>query len=370
MPDGTPTIGYRHGRLLAALGIVGLLYVFLLSIDLMGASFKLFGENFAQQIISFTNNPLRGLFIGILATSIVQSSSTTTSMVVTMVAGGALNVEHAIPIIMGANVGTSVTNTIVSLAHISRTREFQRAFAASTVHDLFNLLSVIILFPLQYYTNFLGFLATGLGEMFMGSGTVEFKSPIKLATGPVRDAIKWMCQEQAWIVLVVGVVLLFVALKYLVKLLRIVVLERSEGFFERHVFKTAIRAFVVGILLTVMVQSSSITTSIVIPLAGAGILSLKRIYPYTLGANVGTTVTAILASLVSLRLEPLIVAFSHLLFNICGIAIITPFRPLREVPLRVAKWLGRTAMRRRWVPLLYVLVIFFVIPLLILLFGR
>ena len=171
-------------------------------------------------------------------------------------------------------------------------------------------------------------------------------------------------------VLAVSVVLLFVALKYLVKLLRIVVLERSEGFFERHVFKTAIRAFVVGILLTVMVQSSSITTSIVIPLAGAGILSLKRIYPYTLGANVGTTITAILASLVSLSPEAVIVAFSHLLFNVCGIAIITPFRPLREVPLRVAKWLGRMAMRRRWVPGVYVLVIFFVIPLLILLFGR
>lgn len=366
----------RYGRLLAALGIVGLLYLFLLSIDLMGASFKLFGEGLAQQIVSFTNNPLRGLFIGILATSIVQSSSTTTSMVVAMVAGSAtmgedaIPIANAIPIIMGANVGTSVTNTIVSLAHISRTREFQRAFAASTVHDLFNLLSVIILFPLQYYTNFLGFLATGLGEMFMGAGTVEFKSPIKLATGPVRNAIMWICHEQAWIVLVVGVVLLFVALKYLVKLLRIVVLEKSEGFFERHVFKTAIRAFVVGILLTVMVQSSSITTSIVIPLAGAGILSLKRIYPYTLGANVGTTVTAILASLVSLRLEPLVVAFSHLLFNVCGIAIITPFRPLREVPLRAAKWLGRMAMRRRWVPLVYILVIFFAIPLLIILFGR
>ncbi|MCZ6621799.1 MAG: Na/Pi symporter, partial [Deltaproteobacteria bacterium] len=115
------------------------LYLFLFSINLMGASLKMFGKGFAETLIASTSVPLVGLFIGILATSLIQSSSSTTAIVVGMVGGGVLTVSNAIPIIMGANIGTSVTNTLVSLAHINRTLEFRRSFSASTVHDFFNL---------------------------------------------------------------------------------------------------------------------------------------------------------------------------------------------------------------------------------------
>ncbi len=152
--------------MLEVVAIVVLLYLFLVSIDLMGTAFKLFGKDLAQNILSLTSNPFAGLFVGILTTSLVQSSSTTTAMVVTMVAGGALTVPNAIPIIMGANIGTTVTNTIVSMGHMGRKQEFERAFAASTVHDFFNFLAVLILFPIQYMTNFLGILAEKLAVFF------------------------------------------------------------------------------------------------------------------------------------------------------------------------------------------------------------
>ena len=83
----------------------------------------------------------------------------------------------------------------------------------------------------------------------------------------------------------------------LVKLLRSLVLEKIEAFFDQYIFKTALRAVGFGVLITIMVQSSSITTSLVVPLAGAGVLSLRQIFPFTLGANIGTTVTALMASL-------------------------------------------------------------------------
>ncbi|HQV33419.1 MAG TPA: Na/Pi symporter, partial [Calditrichia bacterium] len=83
------------------------LYLFLVSINLMGASMKMFGKGFAETLINNTANPLVGLFIGIFATSLVQSSSTTTSIVVGLVGGGVMTVSNAIPIIMGANMGTS-----------------------------------------------------------------------------------------------------------------------------------------------------------------------------------------------------------------------------------------------------------------------
>ncbi|MBT7424256.1 MAG: Na/Pi cotransporter family protein, partial [Candidatus Marinimicrobia bacterium] len=136
---------------LKVVAILSILYMFLVSIGMIGLGFKGLGRGFAEQLLSSSAAPLIGLFIGILATSLIQSSSTTTSLVVGMVAAGTfgndpiLAVTAAIPYIMGANIGTSVTNTIVALGHIVNKNEFKRAFSASIVHDFFNVLSVIIL---------------------------------------------------------------------------------------------------------------------------------------------------------------------------------------------------------------------------------
>ncbi|MGD2114225.1 MAG: Na/Pi symporter, partial [Acidobacteriota bacterium] len=108
-----------------------LLFAFFVGLDMMGLAFKLFGKGLAQEMIARTANPFVGLLVGILATSLVQSSSTTTSMTVGLVAAGALTIDGAIPIIMGANIGTSVTNTLVSLGHVTRREEFKRAFAGA-----------------------------------------------------------------------------------------------------------------------------------------------------------------------------------------------------------------------------------------------
>ncbi len=360
----------RLKEILAILGTLGLLYIFLVSIGLMGASFKLFGKDFANQIINYTSSPFVGLFIGILVTSLIQSSSTTTSMVVGMVGGGVLTVETAIPIIMGANIGTSITNTIVSMGHIGRKEELGRAFAASTVHDFFNLLAVLILFPLQLTTNFLGKFANWLGIIFVNTGGLKFTSPVKTITKPFITWIIDLVDKQPIVVLIIGLLFLFISLKYLVTLLKTMVIKQIEPLFDQYIFKTAIRGFVFGILLTVLVQSSSITTSILVPLAGAGVLTLHQIYPYTLGANIGTTITAILASLVTGEIAPVTVAFSHLLFNVTGIVIIYGIPFLRKIPLILAQKLANRAMEKRWIPLVYILVVFFIIPLILIFITR
>ncbi len=111
------------------------LYLFLVGINGLSMGIKLLGGDFAKTVMTTTSNPLTALFIGILATTLFQSSSTTTSLIVGMVSGGALNLSGAIPMIMGANIGTTVTNTIISIGYVNRDKEFQRAFSASTVHD-------------------------------------------------------------------------------------------------------------------------------------------------------------------------------------------------------------------------------------------
>ncbi len=342
--------------------LLGLLYIFFVSIALMGASFKFFGKDFATRLLETTSSPFVGLFIGILATSLVQSSSTTTSMAVALVAAGALDVSRAIPIIIGANIGTSVTNTLVSVGHISRPEEFKRAFSAATVHDFFNVLTVLVLFPLQLGTNFLGRTAGFLAERFQDVGGMKVASPLKFITKPAVNWITDLAHDSGWLILVIAVVLLFVALRYIVVNLRTLVIGRVESFFSERLFRNASTAFMVGLVLTVMVQSSSITTSLAVPLAGAGILTLAQIFPMTLGANVGTTVTGFLAALVTGSPAAVTVAFAHLLFNVFGIMIIWP---VRRLPMFLAESLAAQSTRSKILPVLYILVVFYVLPLIL-----
>ncbi len=344
-----------------------LLYIFFVSIALMGASFKFFGKDFANTLLATTANPFIGLFIGVLATSLVQSSSTTTSMTVALVAGGGLDVARAIPIIMGANIGTSVTNTLVSIGHISRPVEFKRAFAAATVHDFFNLIAVVVIFPLQLTTNFLGTTSSFLARTLQETGGLKFANPLKMAVSPSVNLIEGITHESGTLMLIIAVLLLFVALRYIVVNLKLFIIGKIEVFFNETLFKNAPRAMFLGLVVTVLVQSSSITTSLAVPLAGAGILTLRQIFPMTLGANIGTTITAMLASLVTANIAAVTVAFAHLLFNIFGIMLIWP---IRRVPLALANTLARFAVRSKIVPLVYVLMVFFLIPILLIYLAR
>ena len=176
----------KYLTFVTAAGVVASLYLFLVGINGLSTAIKHMGGDFAENILTTTSNPFIALFIGILSTTIFQSSSTTTSLIVGMVSGGALNLTGAIHMIMGANIGTTVTNIIVSIGHINRGNEFKRAFAAATVHDFFNVLAVLILFPLELAFGLLEKTATGFGTLLFGSvsGNEVFNSPIKMA-------IKW-----------------------------------------------------------------------------------------------------------------------------------------------------------------------------------
>ncbi len=357
----------QHPGIINILRLLFALYIFFFSLELMGTSLKMFGRGMAENLIQTTTNPLVGLFIGILATSIIQSSSSTTAIVVGLVAGGVLNVPNAIPIIMGANIGTSVTNTLASLTQIRRNVEFQRSFAAAVVHDFFNILAVLVIFPVQYFTNFLGRGASFMGEQFQHIGGLKFLSPVKAITKPVVEILKNLIGNYPWILLVLAFVCLLFSLSQMVKALKTLIVTKAEAWFDRYLFKTALRAFLVGLLLTAMVQSSSITTSLAVPLAGAGLLTLTQILPYTLGANLGTTVTAILAALVTGNLSAIVVAFSHLLFNVSGTIVWWPFK---FVPISLAQKFAQIATRKKIIPILYILVLFFLIPILVIYLFR
>ena len=358
---------YQNLTVVRLIQLLLFLYVFLVSIALMGASMKMFGKGFAETLIATTSNPFVGLFIGILATSLIQSSSSTTSIVVGMVGSSVLTVPNAIPIIMGANIGTSVTNTLVSLAHVNRSEEFRRSFAASTVHDFFNFMAVIVIFPMQYFFNILGIFSNMMGSAFQNVGGLKFFNPIKASTKPVVNYIIALVGDHPWITLIIAMILLFFALKMIVDALKILVVRKAERWFDKVLFKTAMRAFTVGLLLTVLAQSSSITTSLIVPMAGAGVLTLVQIFPYTLGANIGTTFTAILASLATGNISAVIVAFAHLIFNILGIVLVYP---IKRIPIFLATKIADMAVRNKLIPFAYIVITFFIIPLTVVVLFR
>ncbi len=365
-PSSAPSFPHSRG-LVRALGAVlflaALLYAFFLGLDLMGVAFKLFGKDFARMLIERTANPFVGLLVGIVATSVIQSSSTTTSMTVGLVAAGALTIDGAIPIIMGANIGTSVTNTLVSLAHVTRREEFRRAFAGATIHDFFNLMTVAILFPLELAFHVLRHAANGFEAVLEGSGGIELFDPLKAIVRPCSLWISHALGSSGGLTLVVGVGLLFGALKLLVDLLRSLVSARAERILDRTLFRSALAAIGAGTLITVMVQSSSITTSVMVPLVGAGVVTLEQLFPFTIGANLGTTVTALLAALSTGAPAALSVALSHLLFNLMGALIIYPFPPIRAIPLALARGLGAVASRNRAAAIGYIALVFYGLPI-------
>ena len=364
-------------KALKVINVLFFLYLFFVSISLMSHAFTGFGKDFAEQLIMTTSNPFVGLFIGILATSIIQSSSTTTSMVVAFVASGALSVGNAIPIVMGANIGTTVTNTLVAMGHITRKEEFKRALAGSTVHDFFNILTVLILFPIEMTTHYLEKTGTFLSSIFCDIGGVKFTSPIKVIVKPavnlvdsvLKGCVNFSDHALNFIILIMALILLIVSLYSITRIMRSLVIKKADMVFDKVVRGHAIFAMFMGMLFTAIVQSSSITTSILVPLVAAGILEIEHSFPIVLGANVGTTVTAILASLTG-NVAGITVAFVHLVFNFTGIIIIYPLKVLRKIPIKAARFIADKCAKHKIFAFVYVLGTFYALPITLILLSR
>ena len=359
---------------LRVLVVVLLLFLFLTGVKGLGDGFKLLGQDLLDSFFRATANPFVALMIGILATTLVQSSSVSTSMIVGLVAApeNPLPIENAIPMVMGTNIGTTVTNTVVSLAHMTRRDEFQRAFAVATCHDFFNFLTVAVLLPLELATGLGRRVATALSGLVSGMGGVDYDSPLKGAISAGVAPLHWLSEalvesgpSRGAFIAIGSALVIIAALVLLVRVMRAAMQSRIESNVSLFLGRHAVLAILFGAVATVMVQSSSITTSLLVPLAGAGLITLNQAFPVTLGANVGTTVTALLASMAVSGANAqagIIIALVHLLFNVTGIVMIYPIPAVREIPLGLARWFAGVACRSRGWAVVYIVVLFYGLP--------
>ena len=345
--------------------------VFLFAVDLMGEAFKHLGKNAAQSLIFATTNPFIGLFIGLLITAIIQSSSTSTSMVVAMVAAGSITIADAVPMIMGANIGTTLTSTIVSLGFITKKNEFRKAIAGGTVHDFFNILTVLILFPLEFYYGLVSSSAQKITEFLIPShnqgGVGDFGFDLFDVIPLTNFLIKLI--NNSVISIILSFILLFGSIKVLSRVIYKMVIGESQEKLREFIFSNPYKSFTWGTILTAAVQSSSITTSLAVPFVATGKIKLQSATPFIMGANIGTTITAFIAVLIESSMA-MSIAVTHLLFNLVGVMVFLPFRQLRNIPIVLAYKFGALTMNYRLAGITYILFTFFIIPFALIYFNK
>lgn len=336
--------------------------VFLLSIELMGISIAELTGGMVDSISAVTANPFIGLFIGLLSTALLQSSSTTTSIAVATVASGAISLQNAIPIVLGANVGTTITSTIISMSYISKHKEFRRAVAAGTSHDFFNILTVLLLFPLEAKYHFLEKSSAYISSLIHVTGRSSSNHGSFGFTSIFENSTDWVVSTFGPIFsLLLGMVLLFACIKFISKWLYKILIGRTKDRFENAVFKNKYRAFGWGLVITSVAQSSSLTTSLIVPLVATGKVKVKKAFQFILGANIGTTITALLAAIFQSE-AAISLAIVHLLFNLTGVLLFFFIPYLSQFPVFLAKRMGILTTRVRLVGFAYIFMAFFLLP--------
>lgn len=374
--DRLPISG-KTRKVVEWLSIVAAVYILITAVSVIGSGFGAATGGQAEQIFTFAQNPVVGLVIGILATVLTQSSSTTTSIVVGMVAGG-LPLATAIPILMGANVGTTMTSTLVSLGAAGDRNQFRRAFSAASVHDMYNLLSVAIFFPLEWTFGILDRVGTWFAGITTGSdgGIIAtvftgLGNGVSAVTDPGANLIEGgllavLSPMWAGIAMIaIGVALILLVIKFISNMLKVLLVGNVEQMFHKALGRGPISGIFSGLLITVMVQSSSTTTSLAVPLAASGKFSLWQIYPFTVGANVGTTMTAVIAAFGFSGGEAtaaMTAAAVHLFYNIFSALVIFSVPFLRPLPVRGATWLGNLGAKNKLYVVVWLVGLFVLLP--------
>ena len=348
-----------------------LVYLLLVGVGAISDGFKAVAGNNARELFAFATNPLIALMVGMVATALTQSSSTVTSIVVGLVAGG-LPLSIAVPMVMGANIGTSLTSTLVSLGHVRNGVEFRRAFAAGTVHDSFNILAVLLLLPLELMFQPLERMAASSASLLWGGASVSM-SDVNFMKTLLAPALSGLARATSWLpgvwsgtaLIVIGTALILFVVTALGRVLRNLMVGRAREILHAAIGRGPLTGMVSGGLVTVAVQSSSTTTALIVPLAGSGVVTLTQVYPFVLGANVGTTVTALLAATaISGPTAVVALQLALIYFNLLGITLIFGLPALRNIPPFAAEGLATLAQRNKLYVASYVLGVFFVLPLL------
>lgn len=413
--------------------LISSLYIFLLSLNFLTIGFTLVSPYAlkAEKAVQFLlANPISALSVGILVTAVLQSATATTSIVVTMVGAGIIpSAKKAIPIIMGSNIGTCVTNSLVALTLSGNPTEFKRAFCAATLNDMFNYLTTAILLFLEITFNFMettskkltNLMPENIQDLKKANFIEEILRPVSdlliklnetnieaIQYGSNNTEIASRCCESENIIttdngtecgqcdylalplverigdgftglffIILSLIILTACLFGIVKILSLFIVGPIARGVRSAVnaslpgkikWFTQVILFMFSFSLTLVVQSSNIITATLVPLCGIGMVSLHRVYVMTLGSNIGTTVTGILSALTQPTYaikKSMQLAIVNTLFNLFGVILWLPV-PAMRLPKKFSRKLGDIIYEHRWFLYVYTCVCYVVLPALVL----
>ena len=273
-------------------GLVGGLGLFLYGMELGSSGLqKIAGNRMRTILAALTTNRFMGLLLGTIVTALVQSSSATTVMVVGFVSAGLMNLIQSLGVIMGANIGTTVTVQLIA---------FRITDYALLMIGIGFIMTVITKRKMYVY----------VGEIILGFGMIFYGMAVmSSAMSPLR----------------------------------------SMPVFSDTLLSLGDRpllGIIAAALFTGLVQSSGATIGLAVVLAGEGLLNLSAAMPIVLGANIGTTVTTLLA-MVGASVEGKRAGVAHLLFNVLGVAIFFPFLAWYVPTIEtLTQWMGSVSVPR------------------------
>ncbi|KAL4176138.1 hypothetical protein KRP22_001092 [Phytophthora ramorum] len=338
------------------------LYFFMVAVKFIGDGFTLALGCDTKGAFDFADNPVAGLMIGTIATALLHSSGTVTSIVVALVGSGGMTIRQGVYVIMGANIGTCITCIMVAFGQVVLFHPLEELSIAmsnaktnsgdfkSPIDALVNPLTqeMIVVDKDAIYEVATGDVVCVPDQSFVTGGAFEGSS---LSDGSIGA-----------ITVVIGFCILVCSLLTLVKMLAKVFMGPTKRLISKLLNYNGYINILVGTMITFCVHSSTVVTSTLTPLAGLGVITLEQVYPLVIGANLGTTGTALLAALVTGKSDSVAIALVHFWFNVFGILLFYPIPLTRKPILSWARSLAFFSAAWSMSAVLFLVILFLVAP--------
>ncbi len=340
------------------------LYLFILAIQLLKKASGMIAPD-AKQFIFANLSPIKAIAAGWFSTTLAQSSGAVSSVAISFAGNNIIDLPTAVYILVGASMGTTITALIISLITVtSKRKDFRHGFEIALCYSIYSFFLVFIVFFLEYFFALFSRTALYLAKLFEGNFSyLRVPDIVDLITSPLVSPLS---ENNFLFVFVIAFLILIFALKYIGRAI-IEVLGgevKAKNFVNRH-FDSPIKAYFLGVLLTAIVFSSSITISLLVPLAVAGLIGLRRSIPFILGADLGTFTDTFLVSLIVGETNAIAAAFAYAMFAIIGAVV---FLPNTNFLFRITKFTSKKLIKISRKKAFYVLLLFVLIPLGIIVF--
>lgn len=324
-----------------ALGSIMSIYFFVSSIVLIKDSAKIMGAALAEKMLLLIRDTTSATFAGWISTALLQSSGAFDSIVVSLTSTGVIPLSLAVAAIIGAEVGTTITPLIVSIFERMKGDQGSEAgFNVTMSHVLYNIVTLAIFYPLElFFGVFTNIAMQGTGIFVKLQWLNAIPDVLDVLTPWIGLLLEHV---PPWLGLVLGIVLLVMALSAVEKHMTAIFSMPRSWNFIRSTFMKPGRAFLAGFLFTVLVPSTSVMVSLLVPLATSGVIRAEYyILPYILGANIGTVFDVMIAALATGDPVSLGVWLVHLVINLVGALIFLPIlRPFASLTRRAARFIS------------------------------